>query len=79
MNERWRPVRWGVGAALLILVLVQVGGGGVLDQLATADLRIALPAIAGLVAVHLLGAVTWRLLQARVSGWAPSVAATVRT
>ncbi|MEX1156455.1 MAG: lysylphosphatidylglycerol synthase domain-containing protein [Chloroflexota bacterium] len=72
-------MRWGVGAALLIVVLVQVGGGGVLDLLGTADLRIALPAISGLVAVHLLGAATWRLLQSRVSGWAPSWPATIRT
>ena len=90
MNERWRRalgwridrrVRWGVGAALLVVVLVQVGGGGggVLDLLGTADLAIALPAIAGLVAVHLLGAATWRLLQSRVSGWAPAWPATIRT
>ena len=88
MTERWRRgwawrvdrrLRWGAGAALLLLVLLQVGSGGVLHQLGRANLGIALPAIAGLVAVHLLGALTWWLLQARVGGWAPEWSGTLQT
>ena len=82
-RSRWpsrldRPLRWSAGAAILVVVLAQVGGGPVLDQLVRADLAIAIPAIAGLVAVHLLGAATWRLLQSRISGWAPDWPAAFR-
>jgi glycosyltransferase 2 family protein len=59
----WIGLRWAVGLAVVAVLVMQLGVGGVLARLAGVDLWLAVPAIVGLVAVHLLGALCWRVLQ----------------
>ena len=60
-SARW--VRWLAGIGLVVLVATQVDLGGTAAQLRQANGWLAMPAIGGLVAVHLLGARTWLILQ----------------
>jgi uncharacterized membrane protein YbhN (UPF0104 family) len=60
----WIGLRWAVGVAVVVVLVMQLGAGDVLARLRSVDLRLAVPAVAGLVAVHLLGALSWRVLQA---------------
>jgi uncharacterized membrane protein YbhN (UPF0104 family) len=74
-----RPaVRWTIALALVAIVLSRFDLGAVGARLAATDLRLAAPAVAGLVAVHLLGAWTWRRLQDRLVGIRLAWPATVR-
>lgn len=58
-------LRWLAAVALVAIVLTRFDLGLVAARLAGANLLLAVPAIAGLVAIHLVGAVAWRrLLQA---------------
>jgi uncharacterized membrane protein YbhN (UPF0104 family) len=59
----WISLRWAVGLAVVVVLVMQLGAGDVLARLSSIDLRLAVPAVAGLVAVHLLGALSWRVLQ----------------
>jgi uncharacterized membrane protein YbhN (UPF0104 family) len=56
-------LRWAVGVAVVAVLVMGLGAGDVLARLGSVDLRLAVPALAGLVAVHLLGALSWRVLQ----------------
>jgi uncharacterized membrane protein YbhN (UPF0104 family) len=57
-----------IGAALVGLLLWRFDPAAVLDRLAGADLRLVAPAVAGLVAVHLVGAIAWRQLSILLTG-----------
>jgi uncharacterized membrane protein YbhN (UPF0104 family) len=59
----WIGLRWALGVAVVVVLVMQLGAGDVLARLGRVDLRLAVPAVAGLVAVHLLGALSWRVLQ----------------
>ena len=71
--------RWGIGLALVALLLTRFDAAAVLRTLRGADLRIAIPAILGLVAMHLLGAATWRWLVARLAGHSLGWRSAIRT
>jgi glycosyltransferase 2 family protein len=60
----WIALRWALGLAVVVVLVTQLGAGNVLAQLGGVDLRFAVPAIIGLMVVHLLGAISWRVLQA---------------
>jgi glycosyltransferase 2 family protein len=66
LRSAW--LRWLVGLALLGLVVTQVDAGAIVAQIGRANLWLAIPAIGGLVAVHLLGARTWQILQLQMNG-----------
>lgn len=63
-----RVVRLLIGVGVLVALLAGVDSGLVVDRLAHANLLLAAFAILGLVAVHLLGATTWRILIRRLAG-----------
>jgi glycosyltransferase 2 family protein len=54
--------RWMIGIGIVVVLLTRFDLGEVARVLGRADLRLALPAILGLVGMHLVGAATWRLL-----------------
>ena len=60
--------RWMVGLALLGLLAAQVDLAGVVDHVGRGDLALASMGIGGLVALHVLGAVTWSALLSRLAG-----------
>jgi uncharacterized membrane protein YbhN (UPF0104 family) len=74
----WIGLRWAFGLAVVAVLVVQLGAGDVLARLGGVDLRLAVPAIVGLVAVHLLGALSWRVLQTAFAATPPSWPALVR-
>lgn len=66
--------RWVLGCAIIGFLLLRFDFGEVAIALQRVDLRIAVPAILGFVAVHLLGAVAWhdlsiRLAEVRLPWW----------
>ncbi len=73
-----RFLRPAIGLAILIAVLLAVDVSAVLERLGDADPVLAALGIAGLVAVHLVGAGTWRLLLRELVDvdlpWRPAVA-----
>lgn len=60
-------LRWAIPIALLAVVFSRVDLGSLGSRLAGADLRLALPAIAGLIASQLIAAVAWRALLQRLA------------
>jgi glycosyltransferase 2 family protein len=60
----WTWARWAIGVAVVAALVLQLDAGAVVQRLGAVDLALAVPAIVGLVGVHLLGALTWRLLLA---------------
>jgi len=69
MSPRVRQVaRLLIGIAVLGVLLAELDAGVVVDRLAHANLLLAAGGILGLVAVHLLGAATWRILIGRLAG-----------
>ena len=72
-------LRWGIGLAIAAFLLARFNVGDVGNELAQADLRLAAPAIAGLVAVHVIGAATWRTLARRIGGRTMAIGATIRS
>src|SRR5205814_3593717 len=60
--------RWAMGLAIVGVLLMRFDFGGVVEALRHANMELAVPAIAGLVAMHLVGAATWRPLSARIAG-----------
>jgi uncharacterized protein (TIRG00374 family) len=63
-----RGFRWLFGLALLAALLKYFGVSEIGAALGATNWRVALPAIIGLTAVHVVAAATWRLLTARLSG-----------
>jgi uncharacterized membrane protein YbhN (UPF0104 family) len=68
MPGRNGAVRWAIGLVLVGAVLLRFDVEAVVARLGQADLRLVLPALAGLVAVHALGAATWRSLTRILNG-----------
>jgi uncharacterized membrane protein YbhN (UPF0104 family) len=69
--------RWVLGCAIVGFLLLRFDLGAVASALQRVDLRVAAPAILGLVAVHLLGAAAWRELSIRLAAvrlrWWPTI------
>jgi len=69
--------RWALGLAIVGFLLLRFDLRSVAGTLQQVDLRIAIPAILALVAVHLLGAVAWHDLSIRLAdvrlGWWPTI------
>lgn len=69
--------RWALGCAIVGFLLLRFDLSTVGETLQHVDLRIAIPAILGLVAIHLLGAVAWHDLSIRLAdvrlGWWPTI------
>lgn len=69
--------RWGLGLAIVAFLLLRFDLHSITGTLQQVDVRIAIPAILGLVAVHLLGAAAWRDLSIRLAdvrlGWWPTI------
>jgi len=65
--------RWALGLAIVGFLLMRFDPRAVAGTLQRVDLWVAVPAILGLVAVHLFGAVAWRDLSLRMAhvrlGW----------
>lgn len=61
-------VRWAIGLAIVGALVVTLDPSAVGAQLATADVRLVAAGVLGLTAVHLLGAVAWRVLTSRLVG-----------
>lgn len=71
-------LRWTIALGLVAVVLVQFDPASVGGRLAAVDPGLATVGIAGLVAVHLVGALTWRRLLDRLSGVRLDWPATIR-
>jgi uncharacterized membrane protein YbhN (UPF0104 family) len=69
--------RWAIGLVLLVALVVTFDVSAIGTRLAAANLPVVVVAVAGLSALHLLGAATWRILARRVVGitlaWWPTV------
>jgi uncharacterized membrane protein YbhN (UPF0104 family) len=63
----WLVLRWVVGIGIVIGLLLRFDARGIAEQLRSADPRLAFPALVGLVAIHIVGAFTWRDLARRLS------------
>jgi uncharacterized membrane protein YbhN (UPF0104 family) len=69
VSARGRTIaRWAVALAIVAVLVTLTDLGAIGARLAAADLPLAIPAIAGLVAVHLVGALSWRRLTAVLAG-----------
>ena len=66
--RRRTAVRWAIGLGLLAALVAVFNPIAILARLASVDLARALPAIAGLVAMHLIAALSWRRLADRIGG-----------
>jgi len=78
MRGRWpRILRPTLGAAVLLLVIAGTDPAVIAARLAGANLAIALPAVLGLTAMHLVPAAAWRAILATGGGirlsWASSI------
>ena len=63
-----RRLRWAIAVALVAVLVAVLDVGQLASRLAGADLRLAVPAIGGLVAVHLIAVSSWRRLTANLVG-----------
>ncbi len=78
---RGRPqlvaARWLLGCAIVAFLLLRFDAGAVARALQHVDFRLAAPAILGLIAVHLIGAVAWHDLSIRLAHvrlrWGPTI------
>jgi uncharacterized membrane protein YbhN (UPF0104 family) len=61
-------IRWFVAIGLVAIVLTRFDVGAVATRISAANLLLAVPAIGGLVAIHLVGAVAWRRLLEEFGG-----------
>jgi uncharacterized membrane protein YbhN (UPF0104 family) len=73
-----RMARWAVGIALLGGLLAWFDPGSVAARLGAVDMGRALPAILGLVGIHLVAAAAWRRLTDRLVGIRLDWRATIR-
>jgi uncharacterized membrane protein YbhN (UPF0104 family) len=71
--------RWVLGIAIVLVLLARFDMSAVVRQMAAVDLRLALPALAGLVLVHAVGAATWRYLAERLARQTLTWRSTMRT
>jgi len=71
-------LRWLIGLALVAVVVSQVDLGRIVEEIGRANPWLAIPAIGGLLAVHLIGARTWQILQLQLNGSAPGWGTLVR-
>lgn len=75
--RRWTLVRWGIGIAILVALLITLDMGAIGARLAAANPSLVVLAVAGLSSLHLLGAATWRELMRRLVrlrlDWWPTV------
>jgi uncharacterized membrane protein YbhN (UPF0104 family) len=67
-GTKGRAARWVLGIALLGALLTWFNPVSIAARLGTVDVRLAMPAILGLVSVHLVAASAWRRLTERLSG-----------
>jgi uncharacterized membrane protein YbhN (UPF0104 family) len=74
----WLVLRWAVGIAIVVVLLLRFDARGVVSELSGADLRLAFPALIGLIAIHILGALTWRDLARRLSAIRLGLSETIR-
>jgi uncharacterized membrane protein YbhN (UPF0104 family) len=74
----WLVLRWAVGIAIVIVLLLRFDARGIVSELSGADLRLAFPALVGLIAIHILGALTWRELARRLSAIRLGLGETIR-
>ena len=72
-------VRWLIALVVIGALLSLVDVGAIGQRLRGTDLRLAIPAVVGLVLVHLVAAATWRRLLQDVSGISLAWPATVRS
>ncbi|HEX7171130.1 MAG TPA: lysylphosphatidylglycerol synthase transmembrane domain-containing protein [Candidatus Limnocylindria bacterium] len=69
LRSAWRPL---LGFAILLIVAAGVSPAAIGDRLAVADLRLAIIALLGLVAVHALPAAGWWAILGTTTGvWLP--------
>jgi uncharacterized membrane protein YbhN (UPF0104 family) len=76
----WAPValRWALGVGIVAVLLLRQDAGDVLRRLGSADLRLAIPAVIGLVAVQALGALAWWAISRALRGGAMPWGETLR-
>jgi uncharacterized membrane protein YbhN (UPF0104 family) len=74
----WLVLRWAVGIAIVIALLLRFDARGIVSELSGADLRLVFPALIGLIAIHILGALTWRDLARRLSAIRLGLGETIR-
>jgi uncharacterized membrane protein YbhN (UPF0104 family) len=69
--------RWAVALVLIAIVCSRFDLAAIAGRIGQANLVLAVPGIAGLVAIHLVGATAWRRLLERFAGihsdWRPAV------
>jgi uncharacterized membrane protein YbhN (UPF0104 family) len=79
MNPRVaRVARWGLAVVAVGLLVSFVDLGSIGLRLAGTDLRLAVPAVIGLVLVHVIAATTWRRLLRDLAGVSLAWATTLR-
>jgi len=71
--------RWAIGLALLAVLLARFDLAAVAGALSGVDLWVAIPALSGLVAVHLVAGATWWLLTCQLTGERMPWGRTLRT
>lgn len=70
MNARvGKLLRWGVALTLVAVLAGVLDLGAILHRLANVNLVLAVPAVLGLVGVHLLGVLSWRRLTSELAGF----------
>jgi uncharacterized membrane protein YbhN (UPF0104 family) len=74
----WNLVRWGIGIAIVVGLVLTLDVSALGARLAAANLSLVALAVAGLSSLHLLGAATWRELMRRLVGIRLAWFATVR-
>jgi uncharacterized membrane protein YbhN (UPF0104 family) len=74
-----RGLRWAFGLVMIVALLVYLDADSIVEQLRDVDWALAAPAIAALVALQALPALTWRYLAGAISGMEMRVSFTLRS
>lgn len=73
----WAVLRWAVGIGILVALVVTLDAPATIALLKDANVALVLIGVAGLTALHLLGAAAWRSLVRQLAGrtldWRPAV------